>query len=1283
MAVQLSLDRCGVVLVGRSQGGTAPGPQPQRGPTNATDCGSDPLLMAGGGQSRATGHQTLRIVHWNAEGVRQKKLELQQFLKVQKIDVCCIQETHLNNTHRFSIRGYEIHRVDRADRPKGGVLTLVKTSIPSTEVQRSEKADTEYITVKLILPDRNLTICNLYSPPNKAINLQILQPNSEDWMIVGDFNSHSPSWGYPSINAKGEEVEHWIVSNRLVLINTPTDPPTFYSRVWKTTSTPDIAIATDNIQKIAKREVSEQLGGSDHKPVILTLAKQVNTNAGKMPPSWNYKKADWKRFRELTDIYTKSITFSKHSVNKNASNFNSAVLKAARESIPRGRRHDYKPYWNNTLEKIHKELSEAREEMERNPTPQNVRRHSQLKVDLDKEKQTQTQASWKAKTASLNMERETQKLWQLTKSLNGDNSERGRTTLQTTNGAVTGKAAANVLARVFEEESTASPSADRAKDVRTQTRAVLQNSATADFDPCMTECLTLRELEEALKKMKQKKAPGPDGITNEMLKHLGPGAKRTLLRIYNQSWSTGIVPTIWKEAVIRPIPKKGKDKRDPSSYRPISLLSCVGKLLERIINKRLTWHLESNSVLASTQTGYRQFRSTEDQLALLTQEIEDAFQEKKKVLAVFFDLSKAFDKVWKEGLLLKLLRAGVHGKMYKWLSDFLFNRTARVKLDGTISRQVKLREGVPQGGVVSPTLFLVYINDITTTVPRHVSNTLHADDFAVWCAEEHTTTAVHRIQNTINEVCSWTERWALQLNTTKTVSTLFTLSTAKEKVSLRLNNQPVPQVETPTFLGVTLDTRLTWKPHLEAVEAKAIRKLAIMKKLAGTTWGANSDILKQVYTGAVRPVVEYASTIWDTASKTNKSKLDRVQNMGLRIILGAMRSTPIQQMEKTTDLQPLECRREYKAAIQGEKLKRLTSHPLHQTLQHGTKNRLKRKSFKHKLKDLKKENADLLEADPEKCEELTVSVWASRTSLPEVRTEIPGLAAKGTQAPELQKALTLEMIQSRYPKSTWTHAFTDGSAENAVRNGGSGACIRRPDGTTSSLSIPAGDLSSNYRAEVHALKAATELLIEEDCNQQNIVLLSDSLSALQSLTNGPTDFRTQQLHNSLRTLSDNNRVVLQWVPAHVGIAGNETADRLAKAAAKLPQPHFSTTYREVKTLLKQKQKSAWRLRNNGYDPQKDQINTLDRRTQTTIFRLRTGHCGLRKHLKRLGLADSAHCECGSEEQTPEHILQTCPHLETVRQQFWPEDTEVGTKLWEQAAELQRTADFLAATGLRI
>ncbi|XP_070180097.1 uncharacterized protein [Littorina saxatilis] len=136
----------------------------------------------------------------------------------------------------------------------------------------------------------------------------------------------------------------------------------------------------------------------------------------------------------------------------------------------------------------------------------------------------------------------------------------------------------------------------------------------------------------------------------------------------------------------------------------------------------------------------------------------------------------------------------------------------------------------------------------------------------------------------------------------------------------------------------------------------------------------------------------------------------------------------------------------------------------------------------------------------------------------------------------------MEMIQDRYPHCTWTHVYTDGSSENAVRNGGSGVYIRRPNGTTTSLSVPAGDLSSNYRAELHALITAAEHAAGEDRSRQNIVLLTDSLSALQSLLSGPTDLPTRQLDNCLSTLSQHNKVVLQWIPAHVGIAGNEEAD---------------------------------------------------------------------------------------------------------------------------------------------
>ena len=134
-----------------------------------------------------------------------------------------------------------------------------------------------------------------------------------------------------------------------------------------------------------------------------------------------------------------------------------------------------------------------------------------------------------------------------------------------------------------------------------------------------------------------------------------------------------------------------------------------------------------------------------------------------------------------------------------------------------------MREGVPQGGVTSSTLFLVYINDLVTALPRHVMNTLHADNLAVWCWESSTATATHIIQTTIQTVSDLTSKWALNINKLKTVTTLFSLSTSKEKVKLKLDDHPVPQVETPTFLGATLDSSLTWKSHIEVIEKSVHR----------------------------------------------------------------------------------------------------------------------------------------------------------------------------------------------------------------------------------------------------------------------------------------------------------------------------------------------------------------------------------------------------------------------------------------------------------------------------
>ena len=161
-----------------------------------------------------------------------------------------------------------------------------------------------------------------------------------------------------------------------------------------------------------------------------------------------------------------------------------------------------------------------------------------------------------------------------------------------------------------------------------------------------------------------------------------------------------------------PYPQERDNRHSKTSYGPISLLSCLGKTMERIMNRRLQHHLEKNGLLSPSQSGFRKNRSTEDQMTLLTQDIENGFQQKMKTLAVFVDLTKAFDKVWKEGLLFKLLRRKACGNMYSWIQSYLFQRSVWVRLDRQTSSSAKIREGVPQGGVISPTLFFIFIHGI-------------------------------------------------------------------------------------------------------------------------------------------------------------------------------------------------------------------------------------------------------------------------------------------------------------------------------------------------------------------------------------------------------------------------------------------------------------------------------------------------------------------------------------------------------------------------------------------
>ena len=199
-----------------------------------------------------------------------------------------------------------------------------------------------------------------------------------------------------------------------------------------------------------------------------------------------------------------------------------------------------------------------------------------------------------------------------------------------------------------------------------------------------------------------------------MLKELSASGRKTLLRVLNKSLKSGQVPSSWRRANIVPIHKNGKPPEQPASYRPISLTSCIGKLAERLLQGRLAYLLEVSGVLAPEQAGFRAGRCTEEQIARLGQDIMDAMEAKptKRTVMVAVDMTAAYDRVNRCSLLQKMMDMDIPPCMLKWVKNFLADRRARVLWDETASTEVKMREGLPQGGVLSPLLWLCYSNDL-------------------------------------------------------------------------------------------------------------------------------------------------------------------------------------------------------------------------------------------------------------------------------------------------------------------------------------------------------------------------------------------------------------------------------------------------------------------------------------------------------------------------------------------------------------------------------------------
>ncbi|RUS85482.1 hypothetical protein EGW08_006758 [Elysia chlorotica] len=371
-----------------------------------------------------------------------------------------------------------------------------------------------------------------------------------------------------------------------------------------------------------------------------------------------------------------------------------------------------------------------------------------------------------------------------------------------------------------------------------------------------------------------------------------------------------------------------------------------------------------------------------------------------------------------------------------------------------------------------------------------------------------------------------------------------------------------------------------------------------------------------------------------------------------------------------------------KLLIQAAKFRRLPEHPMKDRMSQPVKRRLKRESFLHQVRSLEKKNQDMQGQNPKELPRCAKHpAWEEETSL-QIHETIPGIGKKSSQNDLEKRSLAVEHIQTNYPATDWTHVYTDGSAEKAVRNGGAGIYIKYPGGEEDKISIPTGVFSTNYKAEATAIQEGAAHVQSSPHSTKNIVFLTDALSVLQALKSSKNK-DLNDLTSALTSLSQTHTIALQWIPSHCNVFGNETADLLAKKAAALQQNDYTTTYSEAKTIIHAQQHEEW-LQEHPNHVQNDAYHALTRAEQVVIFRLRTGHNRLNHHLyTKLHIGTSDQCTCQTGGQTVIHVLQHCPMYENLRNLMWPQDTPMAQKLYGSLEDLRRTATFMSETGLSI
>ena len=827
-----------------------------------------------------------------------------------EFDIIGLSETWLNPSvtdEDISLEEYTVFRKDRPQRG-GGVCVYVKSSLPCKRRADLEMPNLEIIWVEISFMPKPILVGVTYRSPGmnrgeasdyiqelQDCLITALNVGAESTFLMGDLNDRCTCWEsrHEHSELKQDLLETTTALGLHQLINEAT---------YMTGNSANILdlIFTDCPGYVTTAGTLPPIGTSKHAVVYCECTKAITRDKPYSKEIWKYEDAD----REGLNIAIGDLPFDEilpDDIDEATEIWTHLILMISREYIPchtvKIHPRD-KPWITHEIKKTMKTRDKFYRCYQRTKTKTHYEAYHRVKTEVNiKIIQAKKNNRDKLVARLETLHDSPKQYWSIAKQIYGNRVRSNTPTLidgETQYSTADEKA--KLLAKYFASQSQKPTLPDNYS---------LPETVISDAPKLEHLHVSEEEVYAELRKLKTGKSPGPDGVSNELLKICSRSLTPSLTKLFNRALNASTFPQLWKQANVSPIHKKGS-RQEKENYRPISLLSTVGKILERLIFNKIYAHCETNGLLTWRNSGYKKMDSTTNQLAYIVDKIYKKLDRRRDNCLVFLDQSKAFDRIHHESLKYKMEKLGISGQLLTLLANYLQNRQIRVILDGAKSSWCNISAGVPQGSILGPLLFLIYVNDLIDDLECDIH--LYADD-AVLMTDfgNDVQLCFEKINRDLYRLNSWAEKWFMSFNPTKTKYMVIS-SVDKPHPDLSMNGVMLEQVHSYRQLGLIINDRMNWEDHISSAIIKANKKMGLM-------WRLNNDLpryaVEAIYLSYIRPQLEYASIIYNNCTQEQSKRLEACQRRAAIACTRAYKRTSTTRLLKELGWPRLETRRTY------------------------------------------------------------------------------------------------------------------------------------------------------------------------------------------------------------------------------------------------------------------------------------------------------------------------------------------------------------------------------------